>query len=82
MKLRRYKNGHLKQLCQELEDHSECNNSKELFRCVKILISKTTTARLAIILKYDTGKMLTENSDIQNCWKVYCEVFYASQETN
>ncbi len=48
---------------------SQWVQQQQLFGCVKILISKTTTAKLAII-KYDTGKMLTENSDIKNCWKV------------
>ena len=48
LKCRRDKSEYIKQLCQELEDHSSHNNSRELFRCVKNLTSKTT-ARLAII---------------------------------
>ena len=79
-KSRRDKNEHIQQPCQQLEDHSGCNNSRELFRSVRNLTNKTT-ARLAII-KDDTGKVLTESSDIKNRWKDYCEGLYASQETN
>ena len=78
---RRDKNEHIRQQCQELEDHSFHKNSRELFRCIKNLTSKTTT-RLAII-KDEQGTVLTESDDIKNRWKSYCENLYASpEETN
>ena len=36
-KARRDKNDHIKKLCQELEDHSQSNSSRNLFRSVKDL---------------------------------------------
>ena len=78
LKCRRDKSEYINQLSQELEDQSSHNNSRELFRCVKNLTSKTT-ARLAII-KDESGKVLTESDEIKNRWKKYCENLYASQE--
>ena len=78
LKCERDKSEYINQLCQELQDQSSHNNSRELFRCVKNLTSKTT-ARLAII-KDEFGKVLTESDEIKNCRKNYCENLYASQE--
>ena len=78
-KARRDKNDHIKKLCQELEDHSQSNSSRNLFRSVKDLTGKST-ARLAVI-KDEDGKILTESEEIKDRWKRYCEELYASQET-
>ena len=67
-KARRDKNDHIKKLCQELEDHSQSNSSRNLFR-------------LAVI-KDEDGKILTESEEIKDRWKRYCEELYASQETD
>ena len=67
-------------LCQELEDHSQSNSSRNLFRSVKDLTGKST-ARLAVI-KDEDGKILTESEEIKDRWKRYCEELYASQETD
>ena len=67
-------------LCQELEDHSQSNSSRNLFRSVKDLTGKST-ARLAVI-KDENVKILTESEEIKDRWKRYCEELYASQETD
>lgn len=77
-KARRDKNDHINKMCQELEDHSQSNNSRNLFRSVRDLTRKTT-ARLAVI-KDEDGKILTESEEIKDRWKRYCEGLYASQE--
>ena len=77
-KSRRDKNTHLNHLCNELEDHSAKNNSRYLFRGVKDLTRKTK-AKLATI-KDENGKVLTEENEIKDRWKRYCEKLYASQE--
>jgi len=79
-KARRDKNNHINKTCQELEDHSLNNNSRNLFRSVRDLTMKST-ARLAVI-KDEDGKILTENEEIKDRWKRYCEGLYASQEVN
>ena len=79
-KARQDKNDHIKKLCQELEDHSQSNSSRNLFRSVKDLTGKST-ARLAVI-KDEDGKILTESEEIKDRWKRYCEELYASQETD
>ena len=73
-------NDYIKKLCQELEDHSQSNSSRNLFRSVKDLTGKST-ARLAVI-KDEDGKILTESEEIRDRWKRYCEELYASQETD
>ena len=78
LQCRRDKTEHINQLCQELKDQSSYNNSRELFRCAKNLTSKPTS-RLAII-KYESGKVLTESDEIKDSWKNYCKNLYASQE--
>ena len=80
LKARRDKNNHIKMKCQELEDHSQNQNSRSLFRAVKDLTSKST-AKLAVI-KDEDGKILTESEEIKDRWKRYCEELYASQELN
>jgi hypothetical protein len=79
-KARRDKNNHIKMKCQELEDHSQNQNSRSLFRAVKDLTNKSTT-KLAVI-KDEDGKILTESEEIKGRWKRYCEGLYASQELN
>ena len=66
-KARRDKNDHIKKVCQELEDHSQSNSSRNLFRSVKDLTGKST-ARLAVI-KDEDGKILTESEEIKDRWK-------------
>ena len=78
LKCRRDKSEYINQLCQELEDQSSHNSTRELFRCVKYLTFKST-ARLAIT-KHESGKVLTESDEIKNRSKNYCENPYASQE--
>ena len=73
-KARRDKNDHIKKLCQELEDHSQSNSSRNFFRSVKDLTGKST-ARLAVI-KDEDGKILTESEEIKDRWKRYCEELY------
>ena len=79
-KSRRDKNRHLSQLCQEIENHSTGNNSRELFKGVKHVTGKRPV-KLAVI-KDENGIALTESSDIKDRWKRYCEGLFASQEVD
>ena len=79
-KSRRDRNDYIKKVCQELEEHSGNNSSRELYQCVNKL-TNSSTSRLAIIKDKD-GKVLTEDEDIKNRWKSYCEDLYSSQEVS
>ena len=75
---RRDKNTHLNQLCEEIEEFSSKNNSRSLFKAVKDLTNRST-ARLAVV-KDENGKILTEDEEIKERWRTYCETLNASRE--
>jgi len=61
-------------ICQEANQHGERNRSKDLFETVSRLTKKTfPTVR---VIKDEAGQTLTENGEILERWKEYCETLY------
>ncbi|XP_071807997.1 uncharacterized protein [Asterias amurensis] len=65
----------MNQKCAEIERDGVINNTKDMFKNVKLLTSKPTTR-----LNDGDGTILTEEKDIKDRWQQYCERLYASQE--
>ena len=76
--IRKDKSDFMNQKCAEIERDGMINNTKEVFKNVKLLTSKPNT-RLNV-LKDGDGTILTEEKDIKDRWQQYCERLYASQE--
>ena len=61
-------------ICQEANEHAERNRSKDLFETVNRLTRETCpTVR---VVKDEKGQTLTENGEILERWKEYCETLY------
>lgn len=76
--IRSDKSYYIKQKCAEVERDSSTNNTKDMFKNIKLLTSKPTTK--LNVLKDEDGNILTEENEIKTRWKEYCEKLYVSTD--
>jgi len=72
--LRRDRTNCLTGICQEMEEQDKRNRSKDLFATVDWLTNKVCPT--VKVIKDHNGQTLTENAEILERWKVYCETLY------
>ena len=60
--------------CQELEEKSVTNSTKDLCKAVKHLTRKFRPA--TDLVKNESGELLTEGPQVKQCQKSYCENLY------
>ncbi|XP_071580973.1 uncharacterized protein [Temnothorax nylanderi] len=71
---RQDKNEYIKEICREIEEHQNSNDTRDLYRKVRELTRKLTPRTAAIEDKSD--KILWESNDIVERWRQYCEELY------
>lgn len=71
---RRDKNNHIKEICKQLEQHADRQESRELFDKVKYLTKEFKPQTQ--IIKDNLGKAVTNPEGIAAIWKQYCEVLF------
>ena len=76
--IRSDKSEFIRQRCAEVEKNSASNNTKDMFKNIKLLTSKPST-KLNVVKDKD-GNVLTEEDEIKTRWKEYCEELYASKD--
>lgn len=72
---RRDKNKHINSMCNEIQEHADRQEPKELFNKVKYL-TREFKAQTQII-KDEKGNIITNLKGIAETWKKYCERLYA-----
>ena len=72
------KKDYISKKCGEIEKYSQSNNSRDMFKNIKSQYKKP--APKLNVLKDANGNILTEDEDIKNRWKEYCEKLYAAKE--
>ena len=75
---RQDKQAFLEKKCKEVESHSLSNHSKDLFKAVKEITGKKTP-KLNVV-KAEDGEILTEDNQIKQRWKQYCQGLYAGRD--
>ncbi|CAG4966253.1 unnamed protein product [Colias eurytheme] len=76
---RRDRNRALAKICEELEQHSDKLQTKELHDKVRYLTRQFRPKTWAI--EDSDGQMVTEINDIVNIWKQYCVSLFANHST-
>ena len=69
--LRLDRNAHLTAVCEELEDYQRRNRTKDMFATVNRLTKQACPSVKSV--KSESGETLTEQDEIMNRWKSYCE---------
>ena len=77
-KLRQDRTDHLKGICEEIEETGKMNKSKDLFQKVDRL-TKKACPKVKVISDQNSG-ILTENADILERRREYCETLYTSTD--
>ena len=72
--LRHDKKQNIIKQCEEIENNSKQNATRDLYRAVKN-ITRRFNPRLEVV-KDDSNNVLTDGSDVLNRWKEYCEKLY------
>ena len=72
--LRHDKEQNIIKQCEEIENNSKQNATRDLYRAVKN-ITRRFNPRLEVV-KDDSNNVLTDGSDVLNRWKEYCEKLY------
>uniref|UniRef100_H3B2Y3 Reverse transcriptase domain-containing protein n=1 Tax=Latimeria chalumnae TaxID=7897 RepID=H3B2Y3_LATCH len=73
--LRRDREAHLNNICEELEKANSNGNAKKIFQTVQKLTGEFKPR--SQLIKDQNGKILTETAEILNRWLKYCEQLYA-----
>jgi len=76
--LRRDRDDHLTEICQQMDDFERKNKSKDLFAKVSELTKKVCPS-VKVISTRD-GQTLTETEDILERWREYCETLYTNDD--
>ena len=72
--LRHDKEQNIIKQCEEVENNSKQNATRDLYKAVKN-ITRRFNPRLEVV-KDDSNNVLTDSSDVVNRWKEYCEKLY------
>ncbi|KAL4111985.1 hypothetical protein QTP88_015838 [Uroleucon formosanum] len=76
--IRRDKNQIITETCKNIEAFADKNHTRELFQEIKKLSEDFKLKRSAIKDAY--GKMQTDPSNIQECWRTYCQKLYTDPD--
>jgi len=76
--LRQDRNANLTAVCEEMEEHQRRNRTKDMFAIVNRLTKQARPSVKAV--KSEFGETLTEQAEIMNRWKNYCETLYSACE--
>ena len=76
--LRLDRNAHLTAVCEEIEEHQQRNRTKDMFATVNRLTKQACPS--VKMVKSESGENLTEQAEIMNRWKNYCETLYSTCE--
>ena len=72
--LRKDKENHINEICQQIESNVITNSFKDLYQGVKKL-TKKFRPRIDVI-KDENSKILSEGSEVKDRWKTYCKKLY------
>ncbi|XP_077256524.1 uncharacterized protein LOC143894254 [Temnothorax americanus] len=72
------KNEHIITICREVEAHRNQNESRDMFRKMRLLTKNFGTKQLPI--EDDTGRVLTLKNEILNKWCQYCKCLMVDNE--
>lgn len=75
---RKDKNDFISAVCDEIQSHTEKNETRDLFRKVKLL-SREFKMR-AMTIKNSEGELKTDPQEVAEAWKQYCEKLYQAEE--
>ena len=76
--LRLDRNAHLTAVCEEIEEYQRRNRTKDTFATVNRLTKQACPSVKSV--KSESGETLTEQAEIMNRWKNYCEILYSTCE--
>lgn len=72
------KNKYLNDICDEIEQYSHKNDTRDMFTKIKQITRSFTPKHTAIRAEDDT--LLTEKTQIKNRWKTYCETLMKAND--
>ena len=76
--LRKDRQDHLTNICQQMNDFERKNKSKDLFSKVSELTKKVCPS--VKMISTPDGQTLTETEDILERWREYCETLYTNED--
>ena len=76
-KLRQDNREHIDQMCSEIEKCQKQHNTKDMFACMKRL-TKQACPKVKLV-QSEQGAPLTDDTEIKDRWRQYCENLYKAE---